>query len=170
MPRTLTAAMLTEKNQLASDHPFVFLVELDYGAGVERITNNPESITFQSLLFTGDVPFDLARFDEPGLGAGVGLQARISNANQNIVALAEQHWVGLTDPVWTVTIWLIDASAPDTTPLNANVGVYEVAGFVLDEISAQFELHEPTISTERMLPARTVTVNSGFPNARSRLL
>lgn len=169
MPRFLPTAFLTEKNRLSSDHPLIFLAELDYGAGVERVTNNPEPITFQGLLFSS-VPFTIPEFSEPGLSDSVRLTIVIGNATRQISQLAEMHWRPVLSPKWTVTLWYIDATTPDVIPLNANVGTYEVLNVEIQEVSAVFELYEPSISTTRAQPSRTVTVNSGFPNARTRQL
>lgn len=168
MARTLSTALATEKNQLESSHPFAWLAELDYGSGIERVTNEPQGITFQTLLFAGDVPLQVQRFQEASLGETPRLEILVGNAAQNVVALAELHWVGLLDPVWTVTLWYVDASDPDTTPLSANVGVYAVQEITVDALHAKFALYEPSISTTRMLPRERVTPNGGFPFARVR--
>lgn len=167
MPRLIPEIIRIEQNQLASSRPFAFLAELDYGAGVERVTNQPQGLTFQGLQFTGDVPLAIQQFSEPGLSEQPRLTIAVGNAAQNVVALAEQHWVTQLNPVWKVTLWYVDASNPDLMPLDANVGKYEVLSIAVDEINAQFELYEPSISTTRTHPVFTVTPPL-FPFARVR--
>ena len=167
MPRNIPEVLRIEQNQLASTRPFVFLAELDYGAGVERITNEPQGITFHGLLFAGDVPITIQRFSEPSLSETVRLTMLIGNAARNVSSLCELHWVTQLDPVWIATLWYVDATQPDLMPVEANVGVYEVRSVSLDEINAQFELYEPSISTTRTHPAFTVSPPL-FPFARVR--
>ena len=170
MPRTLPLGFLVEKNQLSSTHPLIFLAELDYGAGVERVTNNPEPITFQGLLFAGDVPIQIPEFREQGLSETPRMQILVGNATRVVSSLAENHWVGLLNPIWTVTLWYIDATDPDLIPLSGNVGTYDVLNIETPDLFAVFDLYESTISNNRTLPLAKVTVNSGFPRARNRTL
>ena len=167
MPRLIPDVLRIEQNQLASARPFAFLAELDYGAGVERVTNQPQGLIFQGLQFAGDVPLAIQQFSEPGLSEQAKLTVGVGNAAQNVVALAEQYWVTQLDPIWKVTLWYVDATDPDLLPLDANVGKYEVLSITVDEINAQFDLYEPSISTTRTQPVFTVTPPL-FPFARVR--
>ena len=167
MPRLIPEILRIEQNQLASTHPFAFLAELDYGAGVERITNEPQGIIFQGLQFAGDVPLGIRQFTEAGLTESVRMAISIGNAAQNAVALCEQHWITQLNPVWTATLWYVDATQPDVLPLQSNVGIYEVLSVLCDEINGEFELYEPSISTTRGRPDFTVTAPL-FPFARTR--
>ena len=167
MPRLLPELFRIEQNQLASNRPMAFLAELDYEDGVERITNEPQGITFQGVPFRGDVPLAIERFSEPSLSESIRLAITIGNASQLVSFLAETYWMTKLDPVWKVTLWLVDATQPDIMPVSSNVGVYEVLSIELDEINARFILYEPTISNTRTLPADRVAPPL-FPFARVR--
>ena len=167
MPRTWPEILQIEQNQLASDHPFAFLAQLDYGAGTERITNQPGGVTFHGLLFAGDVPLRVTQFTEQGLNERPSLTIVVGNAARNVSALCEQHWVTSLDPIWTVTLWYVDVTQPDVLPFDFNVGVYEVREIVTDYTDAVFDLYVPSISTTRSEPGLIVAPPL-FPNARVR--
>ena len=167
MPRLIPEILRIEQNQLASDHPFAFLAELNYEDGILRATNEPQGITFQGVDFPGDVPMAIQRFSEPGLSDTPRLTLLVGNAAQIISALAEQYWMTKLNPVWTVTLWYVDATNPDALPVDANVGQYEVLSIDIDEINAQFTLYDSSISTTRSRPSFTVTPPL-FPFARTR--
>lgn len=166
--RTLTSILTAETHALHSDHPLVFLAELEPGDGpTERYTNARDDITFHGLTFTSR-PFFLRTVGEGTATNPRVIEAVVGNANLYVSSLKENYWRGSTNPLWIITLWFVDADQPDEVPLAANVGVYRVTQIRIDDITGLFRLAPRNIRTTRNLRQRRFSPSGGFPYARIR--
>ena len=162
MPRTLSAALIASKNELASVKPWAFLFQLDItGAPTPiRFTNANQTVTYQGNAF---LPFPV-QLDLPENTSGEfqRVRARVGNIDQQVSSLLENYWIGVVDPVWTVTVWRVDLTQPDETPATQGE-TFSVLGATTDLVLAQFELQAGGITVSETVPRRRYTTSGGFP-------
>lgn len=115
-----TAALLSEFYKLHSDHPLGWLGELDLtnvGGPLLRYTNEREDIQFHGITYAS-VPFFIDEFGEGTVDSPIELSVLVGNANLLVSSLKEQYWRGQLHPKWITRLWLVDMTAPNTTPLS----------------------------------------------------
>ena len=121
MARTLSITLTTAKNQLESTDPLLWCFELDdpgnFPAPV-RFVSDFVPITFQGNIFD-PFPINFSNFPETSLHERQASRALIPNVDQQIIALLETRWVGVAAPRWTLKVWRVLHSDPDTTPISS---------------------------------------------------
>lgn len=163
MPRTFSAALVASKNSLETTQPWAFLVQLDIaGAGPFRVAGYSQDITFQGNVFTA-FPIKVNSLEENSSGQIRRMQVSTANVDQQIVALLELFWASVTDPVWTVSIWMVDATQPNETPATMK-DVYTVVSATTDLFLVTFDLQWEGVTLTRRIPSRRYTRSGGFDN------
>lgn len=165
--RVLSSAFVLENNALNSSHPLTWLAELTPGAGpVQRLTNERSDIVFHTLTFTSR-PFWLEQWGEGTIAEPFQLRAAFGNANHFADSLKEQYWRGVIHPLWTVTLWLIDAASPDDVALASTMGTYRITNLDLTDIVGLADLQQRYLSAPRTMSMRRFTPAGGFPLMRT---
>ena len=163
--KTLTPALLAEKNRLNSTHPFAWLLQIEPN-GVPpflRYLYNTRggSVTFHGNAFT---PRELFVGDIEDGDAGDIAEAEliISVADKADLGVFDTQWVPITPPNWTLRAWYVDITQPDETPL-ASAGVYRITKMRADQINMHLTLKASGVSSVRMAHNRHYTRAQGFP-------
>ena len=161
-------ALISEANQLNSDHPLNWVVELEPGTGpLERLTNEREDITFHGNVYTSR-PFLLEQYGEGTAANPVELRATYGDANGFISTLKENYWRGVIHPKWYITLWLVDMTDPDLTPLSAGARFRARMPVInVDQGIGSLTLYDDTVSTTKNAPQRRYTPRDGFPTMRT---
>lgn len=169
MARTLSSLLIASKNSLESTSPWLFLYELSINdaAATFRIVNYDQSVTFQGLTFD-PFPVQLDSLTESDAGNISTMRVTASNVNQEIIALCENYWTSVLEPEWIVSVWRVDATQPNETPL-ASKDVYEVVSVATDLINATFDLRWQGMTMTRRIPGRRYTRSGGFANIPRRI-
>jgi hypothetical protein len=164
MPRILSAALTQEKNRLESDHPFamLFQLEIENGPGTYRIAGYDQDIVFGGQLFLR-APLDVDLLEEATSMALVHLRVTTNNVDQEFISLLENYWAPVADPLWTVTVWQIDAAQPDSTPFESGEQ-FSVLSVTTDFVSASIDLVAEGLTLGTILPRRRYTTSGGFDN------
>lgn len=105
MPKTLPANVILEKNKVASQNPWLLLVDIDLNGTVARIVNNNESVTFQGEVYT-PLPFTIGVVQQGTDGKVPSVELQISNINKAILSYVEQY-TGLVEA--TVVLYVVNA-------------------------------------------------------------
>lgn len=160
-----TPALLAEFHKLASEHPVGFLAELIPGTGpIERVTNQLDNITFHGNVFTSR-PFLVQTFGEGTAASPVALQAIVGNANLFMSSLQANFWDGVVHPQWYATLWLVDFTVPNNTPLGQSAR-FRVTQVRTDQMVGTLTLTDDTISNTRNARMRRYIPSDGFPTMR----
>jgi hypothetical protein len=167
MPRLLSAALIREKNQLASDHVITMLGQLDIVGGPVpyRLVNYDQDVVFHGIVYR-QAAFDVDALEDATSMALVRLRISFGNVDQAFSALLETYWG--PDTPWQVTIWQIDTRQPDETPFQAGE-VFQVAQVNTDFVSATVEVIAEGFTLGATMPKRRFTATSGFPWIPRRL-
>ena len=166
--RVLHPAFQREVNQLESTHAIVMAFQVDIaGAPVPfRLVNYDQHIVFHGLEFL-PFPVSVESLEEATSAALVTLRVTAQNVTQEMQSLMENYWAPMLNPVWTVTIWQMDAANPDAVPFSAGE-VFTVSSVTTDLITAVFELIAEGLTLNRTVPRRRFTTSSGFPSIPRR--
>ena len=166
--RILHAALTSEFNRLESDHVITMLaqVEIQGAPVVYRLANYDQDIVFHGLPFLR-ASFDVDSLEEATSASLVHIRVTIGNVNQEFQSLLENYWAAVADPLWTVTMWTVDAMQPDLTPF-ATGEVYSILNIPTDLVTAQPDLIVEGLTLSRVVPRRRYTTASGFPNIPRR--
>lgn len=171
MPRILSAASTLEKNRLASDHPYIMLLTLAIqgggGPGDLHYAAYDQDIPFWGRTYLR-APLEIDLLEDATGVSLVHLQVHISNVNQEFIALCENYWATVADPQWQVSIWQVDAMAPEDTPFAMN-DVFSVASVATDFLSATVDLVAEGVTLATLVPKRRFTATSGFANIARRV-
>jgi hypothetical protein len=167
VPRILSAALVREKNQVASSHVLSMLLQADIpGAPVPyRLVNYDQEILFHGIPFI-PLPFDVDALEDPTSTALVRLRITVGNVDQGFISLLENYWG--PDTPWNVTIWQIDTQQPDETPFTTGE-VFQVAQVNTDFLSAVVDVIAEGITLGATMPKRRYTTSGGFPGIPRRL-
>jgi hypothetical protein len=167
MPRILSAALIREKNQLASDHTITFLGQLDIVGGPVpyRLVNYDQDVMFHGIVYHR-AAFDVDALEDATSMALVRLRITFGNVDQAFQALLENYWG--PDTPWTVTIWQVDTQQPDETPYQAGE-VFEVAQVNTDFVGAVVEVIAEGFTLGATMPKRRYTASGGFQYIPRRL-
>jgi hypothetical protein len=167
MPRLLSAALIREKNQLASDHTITMLGQLDIRGGPVpyRLVNYDQDVLFHGIPYTR-ASFDVDALEDATSMALVRLRISFGNVDQAFSALLETYWG--PDTPWTVTLWQIDTRQPDETPFTAGE-IFVAAQVNTDFVSATVEVTAEGFSLGGTMPKRRYTNSGGFSYIPRRL-
>jgi hypothetical protein len=168
MPRILSAAMITEKNKVESDHVWTMLFQMDIaGAPVPfRLAAYDQDLLFHGLVFER-YPVDVDSLEDALTTSLVSLRVTTGNVDQQLISLLENYWASTPDPHWSVTVWEIDALQPDQVPFGVGE-VFAITQVVTDLRTAVFELQAEGVTLTRTVPRRRFTTTSGFLNIPRR--
>lgn len=118
MPKTLSAALVLEKNKVASASVWFMLAEIDLNGTLLRITNNNADVLFNGENYT-PFPFEVSSMDNNSSGKVPSLSLNVSN-----VTKAVQHYVeasqGLVDSIVKIMVVNSDNLTEDYTELTLN--------------------------------------------------
>ena len=162
MPRLLSPALTQSKNLIDGGSPWVWLFQLDIpGApGAFRLANYDQDILFHGQAFLR-FPLEVEAVEEPTSLALVHLRVRAANVDQQIQSLLENYWAPLAYPQWQVTIYQIDATMPDETPLFGG-DLFDVQSVQTDLLTATFDLVAAGVTLGAVVPKRRYTVSNGY--------
>ena len=164
MPRVLSAALTTAKNQLVSADPFVWLFEInssDFPVPI-RFANDVEAVTFGGNEFS-PFPIDLSAVGENNAGERQQLRGVVANVDQQVVSLLNTYWDAVSEPDWTVSIWQVLRSDPDEVA-SGEAEVFEVLSAETDLLQVTFELEAGGIPSRQRSTGRRFTATGGFAN------
>lgn len=166
--RIVSAALTSELNRLESDHVITMAAQIDIqGApAIYRLVNYDQDLTFHGLLFTR-ASFDVDSLEEATSASLVHVRVTIGNVDREMQSLLENYWASVADPVWTVTMWLIDATQPDLTPFSAGE-VYSIMNIPTDLVTAQPDMIVEGVTLSRVVPRRRYTTSGGYANIPRR--
>lgn len=161
--RIMSTSMLIEKNKLQSDHPFAHLFEVSIqGApGPYRLTAYDQDVVFHGETYYRS-PLTVDTLEDPTHASLVNLRVTVENVDQQVIALLENYWVFVGDPLWTVSIWTIDAFQPDETDYFAGE-VFSVQQVTTDLVVGVFDLVAEGLTLGLLLPKRRFSSAQGFP-------
>lgn len=164
MPRLLSAALVSEKNRVESDHVFtmLFSAEIAGAPAPYRLAAYDQDVLFHGLVFPA-FALDVDSLEDPTTAALVSLRVSVGNVDQAMIALLENYWVNVIEPRWQVTIWQIDAFQPDQTPFGVG-DLFSVVQVSTDFRVATFELQAEGLTLTQTVPRRRFTTSSGFQN------
>jgi hypothetical protein len=167
MPRILSAALVREKNQIASDHVLTMLAQTDIpGAPVPyRLANYDQEINFHGSFFV-PFPFDVDSLEDPTSTALTHLRITVGNVDQAFISLLENYWG--PDTPWNLTIWQIDTQQPNETPFTSGE-VFQIVQVNTDFLGAVVDVVAEGITLGSTMPKRRWTTSGGFPNIPRRL-
>lgn len=130
--------------------------------GSRAVTNHNESITFNSIQFN-PYPFKLGTIEHNSASEIRRLTLSTANIDQAVTALLEEYWTSVIDPVWVITIWVVNTSNPELTPVNSN-DKFVVMSARTDFFNVTFECQYEALSLKKIVPSRRYTRSSGFGN------
>ena len=161
--RILNPILVREVNQLDSTHAFTMALELNILGGPVpyRVVNYDQPITFHGLTFQ---PFGFAvdSLEEATSASLVQIRLTMDNVPRELQALLELYWAPVASPDWRVTIWQMDATQPDLTPLSSGE-VFAVMSVPTDLVSAVPDLMAEGITLAQTVPGRRFTTSGGYP-------
>ena len=126
MPRTLSPALVQQKNQLGSVDPFLWLMQVDspdFPAPI-RLVNDVQSIIYQGMTYL-PFPFEFSAVQENALGEKQSLSLTTANVDRQVISLLNSYWDSVVDPHWEVKLWQALRSDPDEVP-SSHAEVFEV--------------------------------------------
>lgn len=167
--RPLDGTLVTELTRLDSDHPMVYLFEVNIvGApGVLYYTTHHAAIVFSALTFT-PMGAQVEQLEDATSSTLVTLRVTIQNITQEFSSLCENYWIAVDDPRWYVTVWQIDALQPALTAYGDG-DLMIVSGIDTDLISAVVALAVDGLSLSMTIPKRRYTRASGYPSIPMRI-
>jgi len=162
--RALTAALAKSKNALNAPNPWAVLAQIDIVGPTSPfcVTDTDSDVVFHGRRFQ-PFPFRLNNISENAAAEIRRMTIDAANVDQVIISLAEQFWASVIDPQWTVSLWFIDVTQPDQTPLNG-ADIYTVTSISTDLFSCTFELQWEGVTLTRSVPARRYSTSGGFPS------
>jgi phage-related protein len=115
--RSLSNALIAEKNKISSDQPWLILLEVtwnDEESTVFRLVRNTEDVTFQSNTYTAFF-FELDAFRYTGRGDIPTLELRVANATRLLQPFLEEAagGVGSTVKITIVSAGLLNEDYSD---------------------------------------------------------
>jgi phage-related protein len=122
--KSLSSALLIEKNKLATSYPWVALVRFDFTSGTAYLAANTEEVTYGGQAYTPfhleiDLPIDNTEPDIP--------ECTIRAANQSrVFEILINESDGGVDSAVTITIVNTNNLADDYTNLTWNFYIMEV--------------------------------------------
>jgi len=161
--RLLDPIFQREANQLESAHVITMAFEIRIAGAPApyRLVNFDQQILFHGLPFL-PFPVTVESLEEATTAALVTVRVTAQNVTQEMQSLLENYWAPVVDPQWAVTIWQLDAMAPDTTLFSAGE-VFTVSSVTTDLITAVFELIAEGLTLNRTVPRRRFTTSGGYP-------
>lgn len=165
MPRGLSPNLILSANAIESKAPWVFLYELaiDGRPGAPlRYTDDNATVVYQGNAFL-PTAIQLEALSEQADGLITRLTLSVGDANGQVMTEANAHWHGIEDPLWLLTIWHVDATQPDETPV-AHGEAYDVLSITTDFVVATLQLQTAGITGKAFAPRRRYTTANGFPH------
>jgi hypothetical protein len=167
--RLLSAALTNSKNQIDGGSPWTMLFELSI-IGAPTLYNlaaYDQDIVFHGQTYTR-FPVNVDALEEPTSMSLLQLRVTAANVDQQIQSLLENYWAPIPDPHWTVSVWQIDVTQPDETPLSY-ADVFTVQQVTTDFLVATFDLTAEGLALTTTVPKRRYTTSGGFPNLPRRI-
>lgn len=160
--RILNPILAREVNQLASDHVWTMILELDITGGPApfRVANYDQDIVFHGLNFLA-FPFSVDSLEEATSASLVNIRVTPENVTQDIQSLLENYWASVADPEWAVILWQVDAVQPDLVPFGSGE-LFTVSNVPTDLVTATFDMIAEGLTLSRTVPRRRFTTSSGF--------
>jgi phage-related protein len=158
MPKTLPAALVLEKNKIASANPWLLLADLNVDGEHLRIVNNNESITFQSNLYQAfEFKFDAITSTKDGKIPTFVLS--VPNINRMFIPYIEDT-NGLVDT--TVDIYIVNAGllSENYSELTMN---FVVMGCNYDSQVITLQLSTPSPMRQRFPKNRFIAKYCPWP-------
>jgi hypothetical protein len=167
--RLLSAALTNSKNQIDGGSPWTMLFQLQIVSApvLYNLAAYDQDITFHGQTFVR-FPVNVDALEEPTSMSLLQLRVTAANVDQQIQSLLENYWAPIPDPHWTVSVWQIDVTQPDETPLG-NADVFTVQQVTTDFLIATFDLTAEGLALTTTVPKRRYTTNGGFPNLPRRI-
>ena len=168
MPLTLSTNMVTEKNRLASDHPWTWLFQVDItGAPAPvRLAMYNEPIVFHGQTFD-PTAMQVDSQEDATHAALVNMRATFENVSQTMIALFETYWVTVSTPIWTVLHWQADITQPNEMPFE-RANVYSVQQATHNDMNASVDLVLEGYSLTTLIPKYRYTETMGYHNIPNR--
>ena len=168
MPLTFSTAMLVEKNRQQSDHPWIWLWQVNIAGalGPLRLAMHNEAVIFHGQTFV-PTAMRVESLEDATHAALVNLRVGFENVPQEMIALFEAYWVTAATPAWDVWQWQLDPFMPDEMPFG-RASVYSVQQAVTDLISAEVELVMEGVTLTSLVPKQRYIATNGFPNLPKR--
>jgi len=162
MPLTFSPAMLVEKNRRQSDHPWIWLwqVEITGAAGPLRLAMHGEPVVFHGQTFA-PTAMEVDALEDATHASLVNLRVTFENITQTMAALFETYWVTQATPVWMVLQWHVDPYMPDEMPFG-RANVYSVQQTVTNLKSAVVELVLEGVTLTSIIPKNRYISTNGF--------
>lgn len=165
---TLPVELIRLTQELHLDSPWCHLVQIEFRTSTgpdvydtREITDFNRAIVFNSLTFQ-PYPFKLGNIEHNSASEIRRLTLSTANIDQIVIGLLEQYWVSVLDPLWLLTVWIVNTSDPSLTPVTTN-DKYVMLSAKTDLFNVSFECQWEGISVRKILPSRRFTKLSGFP-------
>ena len=166
MARTLDLFITQEKNAVESVNPFLWCFEFDdpgnFPAPI-RFVSDLETLTFQGSTYD---PFPVAfdSIDEVSIEERQNTRASIANTDEGrqLLSLLETRWLGVVDPEWTLRVWRVLHSVPDSTPF-ASAAFFQILSVTVDMLLLSFELESARLPSNALETGRRYN-RSQFPH------
>lgn len=161
-------------NALHLTTPWCHLVRVEFRTstgpdiyGSREITDYNKEITFNSLTFQ-PYPLKLGNIEHNSASEIRRLTLSTANIDQIVIGLLEQYWVSVLDPLWIVTVWIVNTVDPSLTPVTTN-DKYVILSAKTDFFNVSFECQWEGISLRSIKPSRRYTRLSGFTHIPRRV-
>ena len=154
--------MLVEKNKVQSTHAWTWLWEVSIsGAGAPlRYAMYDQPITFHGLTFQ-PAGVHVESQEDATHASLVTVRVTFQNVNQEVIALLENYWVTVAQPIWIVRQWQLDPTMPDEMPYG-NANVYSVQTVATDMLNAVAELVLEGITLSTVIPKHRYVATNGY--------
>ena len=160
--QTLSSALLQSANAIDGAPPWGYVAELAI-AGVSppfRITSDVVPTVFHGITYA-PFPVKTEGLETSSEDVIQRVRMTVPNIDGQIIALCEQYWVAVAEPDWTVSLWAVDFTQPDQTPLTFRE-VFNVNGVTTDFVNAEFDLAAAGKTLSGQVPGRRYNAASNF--------
>jgi hypothetical protein len=142
-------------------------VQLDIPGGPVpyRLVCADQDLVFHGLFFQR-YAFEVDLEDANSLTL-TRLRITAGNVDRGFLSLLERYWG--QDTPWIATLWQVDLTQPDETPLGAGE-LFTVMQAGTDLRSAIFDVAAEGVTLSGTMPKRRYTTSSGFPFVPRRIL
>lgn len=162
------------KNELHVTTPWVHCLLLQFRTatnpdifGSRSVTDHNEPIIFNSIEFT-PYPFKLGSVEHNSASELKRLTLSTANIDRAVIALLEEFWTSVLDPLWIVTIWVVNTVNPALTPINSN-DKFVILNARTDLFNVSFECQWEGLSLKKIVPSRRYVRSGGFANIPRRV-
>jgi len=131
------------------------------------VTDHNEPITFNSIVFN-PYPFKLGSVEHNSSSELRRLTLSTANIDRQVIALLEEFWTSILDPLWKITLWVVNTSNPALTPVNSN-DKFVILNARTDLFNVSFECQWEGLSLKKTVPSRRYVRSGGFANIPRRV-